>query len=112
MLGAPATGKTSLAKKLAEHYSLHHLSAQDVIQQILADDPEFAMGINEGRDSSGRISDEGMASIFKKKMHGWMCQNQGFVLDGFPKNDAQAKLLFSPGEHFFNINSLIISFRW
>jgi adenylate kinase family enzyme len=33
--------------------------------------------------------------MFKDKLLGWQCQNQGFVLDGFPKTEKQAEELFS-----------------
>ena len=47
--------------------------------------------------ASGRIDDEFVVQFFKEKLHSKPCQNQGFVLDGYPKTYDQAKALFVPG---------------
>lgn len=36
ILGPPAVGKTSVIKKLCEHYKLHHIQIQNVIEEAIA----------------------------------------------------------------------------
>jgi len=47
---------------------------------------------------SGRYSDQYILEFYKQKLKSMPCQNQGFVLDGFPKTYEQAKQLFAPEE--------------
>ena len=44
---------------------------------------------------SGRYSTEHIVSFVKEKLKSMPCQNQGFVLDGFPKTYEEAQLLFA-----------------
>lgn len=59
--------------------------AQDLIDRI-----------NEGKDqATGRIEDQHVIQFFKDKLLSMSCQNQGFIIDGFPKTIEQAKELFA-----------------
>lgn len=123
ILGPPAVGKTSVIKKLCEHYKLHHIQIQNVIEEAIAalkvsaaradsedvedeDDDMKAQEsqkmleeIDECRErNNGRLEDYLLIQFFKDKLHSMPCQNQGFILDGFPKNMEQASLLFSVEE--------------
>ena len=42
---------------------------------------------------SGRYSDQFIMDFYSKELNSKPCQNQGFVLDGFPKTYEQAKQL-------------------
>lgn len=43
----------------------------------------------------GRLTDDEVGLLVKDKLQEWMCGNQGYVLDGFPKNVAQASVMFA-----------------
>ena len=45
-------------------------------------------------ENDGRYSEQYIIEFYKKKLASMPCQNQGFVLDGFPKTYEQAKVLF------------------
>ncbi|XP_032804471.1 adenylate kinase 7 [Petromyzon marinus] len=45
--------------------------------------------------NNGRLEDTYLVRFFKEKLRSMSCQNQGFILDGFPKTYAQAKELFT-----------------
>lgn len=128
VLGPPASGKTTIARQLAEEYRLHHLQIKDVIEdtkneleqlvkrseqdqneeEIDEEDMDDSMGerVEEARallerlednrreSKDGRLDDELLTSIFKHKMSSAPCQNQGYVLDGYPKTFDQATNLF------------------
>ena len=65
------------------------------------EDAELIETINEGKEANnGRMEDQYIIRFFREKLHSMPCQNQGFVLDGFPKTLEQAKELFA-GETFF-----------
>lgn len=55
--------------------------------------------INEQLESNnGRLDDGIIIKFFKERLMSKPCQNQGFILDGFPKTNEQAKALFEPEE--------------
>jgi len=45
--------------------------------------------------NNGRIDDTYVIKFFRDKLKSMPCQNQGFLLDGFPKTNEQAKELFA-----------------
>ncbi|XP_059158597.1 adenylate kinase 7-like [Physella acuta] len=121
VLGPPASGKTTVAKQLCEIFKLHHILIKDVIEEELQnlknkanrantedteEDDNSAQEaqdlldqINESKENNnGRIEDQFVIRFLKDKLKSMPCQNQGFVLDGFPKTIAQAKELFSNEE--------------
>ena len=44
---------------------------------------------------SGRYSAQHIIKFYKQKLMSLPCQNQGFILDGFPKTEDEAKELFA-----------------
>ena len=49
----------------------------------------------DSESNNGRYSDQYIIHFFKEKLVSMPCQNQGFILDGFPKTYDQAKQLFA-----------------
>ena len=45
--------------------------------------------------NNGRLEDQQVIAFFREKLHSKPCQNQGFILDGYPKTMDQAKELFA-----------------
>jgi adenylate kinase len=51
--------------------------------------------INEQMEAnSGRLDDNFVVKFFRERLLSKPCQNQGFILDGFPKTREQAMTLF------------------
>ncbi|XP_042565691.1 adenylate kinase 7 isoform X1 [Clupea harengus] len=116
VLGPPAVGKSTIAQKICRHYKLHHVRLRDTISETIAhleslihvDNPDeesadMASGAQEQLDTlkdnmeqnGGRLDDQYVIKIIRDKLKSKPCQNQGFVLDGFPKTYDQAKELFN-----------------
>ncbi|XP_033112222.1 adenylate kinase 7-like [Anneissia japonica] len=118
VLGPPASGKTSIVQALCKKYKLHHISIKDVINEAIEtleksaaradsdenedddgkaqEDQELLETIMESKESnSGRIEDQYIIRFFRDKLHSMPCQNQGFILDGYPKTMEQARELFA-----------------
>ncbi|BHF70029.1 Adenylate kinase 7 [Sparganum proliferum] len=50
------------------------------------------------QEHKGRLTNDILCKFLKKKLNSKPCQNQGFILDGFPKTKSQAVALFSAGD--------------
>ncbi|CAI8007084.1 Adenylate kinase 7 [Geodia barretti] len=127
VLGPPAVGKSLVVKKLCEYYKLHHLTIAKVIQDSVERLEKIAarVDVGEGGDeeeeeeddsaaqdakemletlktereeNSGRYGEQYLLEFYSKTLLSMPCQNQGFILDGFPKTFEQAKTLFDGGE--------------
>ena len=60
------------------------------------DAQELIDQINESKDqTTGRIEDSFIIRFFKDKLTSMPCQNQGFIIDGFPKTVENARELFA-----------------
>ncbi|KAM8920832.1 adenylate kinase 7 [Pelodytes ibericus] len=117
VLGPPAVGKTRVSEFLCKHYKLHHIKIKDVITEAieklekLVNAPEgeeeegeedsenwqeILDGVKENMEQNGgRLDDSYVIKFFREKLKSKPCQNQGYVLDGYPKTYEQAKELFS-----------------
>lgn len=77
-------------------------------QDQIADYESLLESINESKErNNGRIEDEYVIQMFRDKLKSKPCQNQGFILDGFPKTIEQAKELFTLGETASTVFTLI-----
>ena len=60
------------------------------------EDQELLEAINESKEeNNGHIGENYVLRFMKEKMRSKPCQNQGFILDGYPKTMEQARDLFA-----------------
>ncbi|XP_014676631.1 PREDICTED: adenylate kinase 7-like [Priapulus caudatus] len=60
------------------------------------EDKELLDAIREAQEiNNGRIEDQYITNFFRDILLSKQCQNQGFILDGYPKTTDQAKVLFA-----------------
>ena len=92
MLAAPGAGKGTQAEMLSKHYAIPTISTGAILRKNIADKTELGAiaqnYINEGKF----VPDELIIDIVKKRLTEDDCKN-GFILDGFPRNLAQAEAL-------------------
>lgn len=89
---------------LQQKYLAHQAAVEEEAEEIdledddpgkAADYQEVLDSINEARDQGTRLDDQLLTRLFRDRLHSKPCQNQGFILDGYPKTIEQAKELFS-----------------
>lgn len=103
-MGIQGSGKGTQAKIIAEKEKLAHISSGDLLRALTPDSPlkaEADSFMQQGK----LIPDELMLRILKDRLSNEDCQN-GFILDGFPRNLEQAKSLDTAGikiDNAFNI---------
>ena len=91
-LGPQGAGKGTQAKKLSEKIDLPHLSSGDLLRQAVADGTPAGTRAKEYMDAGKLVPDDVLIAMFEEKLTGPECRG-GFILDGFPRNLAQAKAL-------------------
>ncbi len=92
LLGAPGVGKGTMAKKLSEHFKLPHISTGDILRANIRDNTPLGVKAKEFVDSGRLVPDELVTEMVKSSL-GEERMSEGFFLDGYPRNVAQAKAL-------------------
>ena len=97
LLGAPGSGKGTVAGKLAsEKANLKHVSSGDLLRGAVAKGTEAGKQAKEAMEAGKLVADELIATMIKDV--GAETTGDGtMLLDGFPRNRAQAKILDEMG---------------
>lgn len=94
LLGAPGAGKGTQAKKLIERYDMPQISTGDVLRKAVADGTALGVEAKAYMDKGQLVPDSIVVGLIEDMlMH--ECCKRGFILDGFPRNTAQAETLDS-----------------
>ena len=89
-LGPPGAGKGTQATRIASKYRLLHLSTGDLLRSEVQASTELGKEAAFLMKKGELVSDELVLSIVEKKI---TIQNEGWLLDGFPRNISQANSL-------------------
>lgn len=110
-LGPPGAGKGTQAKMIAEKFGLLHIAPGDIFRQEVKEGTELGRLV-EGIMARGQlVPDDITVRIIEKRLNSPEAQ-KGFVLDGFPRNLAQAEALKSilekKGQHLDLVIDLLV----
>ena len=89
-LGPPGAGKGTQAVKLAESHKLLHLSTGDLLRAEVAAGSELGKEAEAVMARGELVSDALVLAIVRSRLSG---HEGGWLLDGFPRNLAQAEAL-------------------
>ena len=92
MLGAPGAGKGTQAKKIAEKYSIPHISTGDIFRANIKNGTELGKKAKTYMDQGLLVPDELVVDLVVDRV-GQDDAKNGYVLDGFPRTIPQAKAL-------------------
>ena len=92
MLGAPGAGKGTQAKKIAEKYSIPHISTGDIFRANIKNNTELGKKAKTYMDKGELVPDELVVDLIMDRFKEADCVN-GYVLDGFPRTIPQAEAL-------------------
>lgn len=92
MLGAPGAGKGTQAKKIAERYSIPHISTGDIFRANIKNGTELGKKAKAYMDEGALVPDDLVVDLVVDRFKNSDCAN-GYVLDGFPRTIPQAKSL-------------------
>jgi adenylate kinase len=91
-LGAPGAGKGTQCKKLSKKCHLTHLSSGDLLREAVKNGTNAGLAAKGFMDKGQLVPDDVLIDLFREKLSAPECAS-GFILDGFPRNLAQAKSL-------------------
>ena len=92
LVGPPGAGKGTQAQFLAAHYSIPHISTGDIFRANLKAGTELGNQAKSFMDRGELVPDSVTNEMVKDRLTHDDVAN-GFLLDGFPRNVAQAEVL-------------------
>ena len=92
LLGAPGSGKGTQAAKLREHLQVPHISTGDLLRAAVKAGTPLGLQAKAVMESGALVSDEIVLGMLEERLTAGDTGN-GFILDGYPRNLAQANAL-------------------
>ena len=92
LLGAPGSGKGTQAQKLRDDRGIPQVSSGDLLRDAVARGTDLGKRAKVAMDAGELVSDEIVLGLIRERL-GRPDAAAGFVLDGYPRNVAQAGAL-------------------
>jgi adenylate kinase len=92
LLGAPGSGKGTQSQRLVERAGIPQISTGDLLRAAVARGTELGRQAKQAMDE-GRLVDDSLVLGMIRERLGEPDTRRGFILDGFPRNLAQAHAL-------------------
>lgn len=94
LLGAPGAGKGTQAQRLFEDYGFAHISTGDLLRAAVKAGTKLGVKAKSYMDEGKLVPDKLVVDLVTERLADDDAQ-KGFILDGFPRNTAQAVTLDS-----------------
>ncbi len=91
-IAPPAAGKGTQAAILKDKFNIAHISTGDLLREEVKKGTELGNMLSEQMKSGKLISDEIVTDLLKKRLLE-NDTNNGYILDGYPRNISQAETL-------------------
>ena len=92
LLGAPGSGKGTQAQRLRDQTGIPQVSSGDLLRDAVARGTELGQRAKAAMDAGELVTDEIVLGLIRERL-GREDAAQGFILDGYPRNCAQADAL-------------------
>ena len=92
LMGLPGAGKGTQAEKIVATYNIPHISTGDMFRAAMQQGTELGLKAKSFMDKGELVPDEVTNGIVKERLQADDTKN-GFLLDGFPRTQAQAEAL-------------------
>jgi adenylate kinase len=92
LLGPPGSGKGTQSQRLVERHGIPQISTGDLLRVTRSKDTELGRKVKEVMDAGRLVDDEIVLGMIRERL-GEPDVEPGFILDGFPRNLAQAAAL-------------------
>ena len=92
LLGAPGSGKGTQSTFLHKKFGIPQISTGDLLRAAVAAGSEFGQKAKRAMDAGQLVSDDLVLGILRERLSNDDSKD-GFILDGYPRNAAQAESL-------------------
>jgi len=96
LLGPPGAGKGTQARFIQEDFRISQLSTGDILRAAIHEKTPLGKVAKDAIDQGQLVSDDIVIDLMIERMTTPDCA-KGFLLDGFPRNLAQAKAIQNKG---------------
>ena len=90
ILGKQGAGKGTQCALLVEHFGIPHISTGDMLRASVSEGTELGLKAKAIMDAGDLVSDDLILGIVEERLAQPDAEH-GFLLDGFPRTDAQAQ---------------------
>jgi adenylate kinase len=97
IMGGPASGKGTQCEHIVAKYGTIHLSTGDMLRESIQRGDTIGTSAQEYIDAGQLVPDEVMIELVLDRISQSDCQQHGWLLDGFPRTQAQAEALKKMG---------------
>ena len=91
-LGAPGAGKGTQAREVSKHFSIPQISTGDMLREAVRNGTPLGVAAKVKMEAGELVPDKVVCGIVEERIGQPDCLN-GFILDGFPRDIAQAEFV-------------------
>src|SRR5689334_11981091 len=92
LLGAPGSGKGTQSQRLVQRFGIPQISTGDLLRSAVARGTPLGMAAKDAMSAGKLVSDDIVLGMIRERL-AEADVAKGFILDGFPRNIAQAEAL-------------------
>lgn len=108
LMGLPGAGKGTQAEKIVDEYKIPHISTGDIFRAAMKNGTPMGLEAKKFIDKGELVPDEVTNGIVKERL-AKDDVNDGYMLDGFPRNMAQAEALDEFGKELSKSLNCVIN---
>eukprot|EP00002_Diphylleia_rotans_P039739 TRINITY_DN928_c0_g1_i6.p1 TRINITY_DN928_c0_g1~~TRINITY_DN928_c0_g1_i6.p1 ORF type:complete len:474 (+),score=118.23 TRINITY_DN928_c0_g1_i6:245-1666(+) len=97
IVGAPASGKGTMAESIVKTYNVVHISTGDLLRKAIKDGTDLGRQAKDYMDRGKLVPDHLVIGLVKERTSLSDCQERGWMLDGFPRTRTQAISMLTSG---------------
>ena len=92
LLGPPGAGKGTQAERITEDFDLPYIATGDILREAVKSGTDLGRQAKEYMDKGELVPDDVIIGVILEKVQAPEAAD-GFILDGFPRTNAQAEAL-------------------
>jgi len=93
IFGPPGSGKGTQSTHILKKYGLLHLSTGEMLRKEISSQTDLGKNVEKFVVSGQLVPDELVTEVLKNELAKNIDKGNGFIFDGFPRNEEQAQIL-------------------